>query len=385
MDARVTGAEARIMRLLRAAVVAAALGSLLAGCHGGPHVKSVVGGLQYPAAFTLGESSNVFFYAERNTGEIRRRNIANGNDNLVWTVSNVLSDGERGLLGVALHPDYPTQPYLYAYASRLVNGEARSQVLRIRTVSGVGVSQTAIVNIPDSTAFHNGGRILFGPDGNLFVVIGEDLNPQNAQGIYGNVNVYGKVLRIAPDGSIPAGNPFNSSWIWAYGIRNSFGFTFDPATNALWLSDNGPNCNDEINRIVMRGNYAWGPEETCATPPAPPLNTNQSGPDRRLPQRFWADAVGITGVAFCSQCGLGAAHEGKLFVGFVDGTIRELTLNAARTSVVSETVLLQHSRAVLSLETRPGQPVYFSDSQGINRLTLVGPASVESVEAITSG
>jgi glucose/arabinose dehydrogenase len=300
----------------------------------------------------------------------------------------VLTAGEQGLLGIALHPDYPSQPYVYAYASRMVQGAARNQILRIRIAGGVGVSQDAIVNDTDIAAVHNGGRILFGPGGNLFAVIGEHTHPEYSQSIYGNVNVAGKVLRVAPDGSIPAGNPFNSSWIWAYGIRNSFGFTFDPTTNRLWLSDNGPNCNDEINRIVMRGNYAWGPEQTCATPPAAPQNTNQSGPDRRLPERFWPNAVGITGVAFCDRCGLGSTHEGKLLVGYVDGTIRELTLDSTRNSVVADTVLIKHSQAVLSLETRSGAPVYFSDSQGIFRLTLVGPQSVDAVEAVdavTSG
>jgi glucose/arabinose dehydrogenase len=366
------------LRLLRTVVIGVVLAALLAACHGGPHVKPVAGELEYPAAFTLGETGDIIWYAERHTGEIHRRNIVNGNDRVVWTVPNIASAGEQGLLGIALHPNYPSQPYVYAFATRTVQGTPRNQILRITIANGVGVAPTAILNDTGIAAFHNGGRILFGPDGNLFAVIGEHGNPQSAQSVYGNVNVAGKVLRIAPDGSVPAGNPYPVSWVWATGIRNSFGFTFDPDTNALWLSDNGPACNDEINRIVKRGNYAWGPEQTCQTPPAPPVNTNRSGAERRLPERFWPGAVGITGVAFCSRCELGPAHDGKLLVGFVDGTIRELTLDGTRTSVVGEAVLLRHSRAVLSLETRPGEPVYFSDSQGIYRLTLVGPAGAVS-------
>jgi glucose/arabinose dehydrogenase len=225
---------------------------------------------------------------------------------------------------------------------------------------------------PGIATVHNGGRIKFGPDGNLYAVIGEHANAANAQTINGNANLAGKVLRMTPDGGVPADNPFAGSLIWAYGIRNSFGFTFDPSQGNLWLTDNGPTCNDEVNRIVKKGNYSWGSEATCATPPNPPLNTNQSGSTpRQQPQQFYS-AQGITGTAFCTSCGLGNDLEGRLLFSTVNnGQLHSLTLNGPRTSVVSDTIVYDHPNGVLSIETRgSGQPIYFSDSTAIYQLSL---------------
>ena len=114
-----------------------------------------------------------------------------------------------------------------------------------------------ILSVPAGPASnHNGGRILFGPDKKLYVVIGDNADPANSQDRSGNLR--GKILRVNPDGSIPATNPFGTR-IWAYGIRNSIGFAFDPRNGRLWESENGPSCNDEVNRIVKGGNHGWGP------------------------------------------------------------------------------------------------------------------------------
>jgi glucose/arabinose dehydrogenase len=346
--------------------------TLLTGCHGKAHAEPVFTGLQFPAAFTLDPNNNTIWYAERLTGEIRRRNISGGPDTLVWTVSALLTDGERGLLGLALHPNYPTSPFLYAYATRNIGGIPTNQILRIQLSGGVGIAQMVIVNDPNAGVVHDSGRIKFGPDGFLYAVVGEHGNPANAQVINGNTNLAGKVLRVGPNGEIPADNPFPGSYVWAYGIRNSFGFSFDPVQGNLWLNDNGPTCNDEVNRIVKGGNHAWGPQSVCTSSPPAPQNTNQSGPQPRLlPQHFYADSTGITGAVFCDNCQLG--RNGRLLVGsVVTGQVRSLTLNASRTSVVADELLYDHPSGVLSMETRPGQPIYLSDSTGIHRLTLVG-------------
>jgi glucose/arabinose dehydrogenase len=339
--------------------------TLLTGCHGKAHAQGVFTGLQFPAAFTLDPNNDTIWYAERLTGEIRRRNMSGGPDTLVWTVTDLLTQGERGLLGLALHPNYPTSPFLYAYATRNIGGTATNQILRIGLSGGIGVAQTVIVNDPGAGVVHDGGHIGFGPDGFLYAVVGEHGNPANAQSISGNTNLAGKVLRVGPNGGIPADNPFPGSYVWAYGVRNPFGFAFDPVQGNLWLNDNGPACNDEVNRIVKGGNHAWGPQAVCTSPPPAPQNTNQSGPQPRLlPQHFYADSAGITGAVFCEGCRLG--RDQRLLVGsVVTGEVHSLTLNASRTNVVADELLYAHPSGVLSREARPGQPIYFSDSSEI--------------------
>ena len=84
---------------------------------------------------------------------------------------------------------------------------------------------------------------------------------------------------MTPAGGVPADNPIAGSRVFAFGIRNSFGFTFDPQTDSLWETENGPECNDEINLIVGGGNFGWGPSENCGGDS--PGNTNNSGPTPR--------------------------------------------------------------------------------------------------------
>ena len=92
--------------------------------------------------------------------------------------------------------------------------------------------------------YHDGGHIDFGPDGKLYAVVGEGHDSSNAQDL---TNDAGKVLRMNRNGSVPADNPFDDSRIFSYGLRNSFGFAFDPQSGTLWETENGPECVDEIN------------------------------------------------------------------------------------------------------------------------------------------
>jgi glucose/arabinose dehydrogenase len=345
-------------------------GSALTGCDPPPHSVAVITGLSFPSGFLVTADNTKIWYSERFNGEIHRRNLQTNNDVLVFTVPNVVTAGEQGLLGVALHPKYPASPYLYAYATRQVGGVAHNQVLKITISNGVGVASQVIFDA-SAGSFHNGGRIHFGRDGMLYIVVGENTVPANAQDLSAT-NKAGKIHRITPGGAVPADNPIAGNTIWAYGIRNSFGFGFDPTNGQLWANDNGPECNDEVDRIVKGGNYAWGPHETCSGPLAAPDNTNQDGPlPRRKPKRFYASTIGITGLGFCSSCGAGSLVEGALLISsYNNGQIHRLTLDAARTGVVGDDLLFDHSSNVLALETRAGQPVYFSDPSAIYRLAL---------------
>jgi glucose/arabinose dehydrogenase len=360
--------ERTVRRIVGLAAVGLLAGTTLAGCHGGLHATALISGVSWPTSFVVTPDNNAIWYSLRFSGEIHRRNLSTNRDTLVYTVSNVLGSSEQGLFGVALHPNYPTSPYVYAYATRQVGAGARNQVLRITIANGVGVSSQVVFGAMGST-HHNGGRIAFGPDGMLYIVVGENAVAANAQDL-STTNEAGKIHRITPDGAVPADNPIPGNTIWAYGVRNSFGFGFDPANGQLWATDNGPECNDEVDRIAKGGNYAWGPNATCAG--TAPDNTNQDGPlPRKKPRHLYVVSRGITGLAFCSGCGLGSAVDGALLVGDSNnGEIRRLTLDAGRANVVSDNLLFDHTGPVLSLESRPGQSVYFSDSGAIYRLQL---------------
>lgn len=180
--------------------------------------------------------------------------------------------GERGLVGLALDPDFAVNGYLYAYYTTT---EPRNRVGRF-TVTGdtaALASEQLIWQNPDLAAqFHHGGAIHFGSDGCLYIATGDQFNSADAQDL---TKQHGKLLRVHADGSIPVDNPFVNvpgaqPAIWARGLRNPFRFTIDAQTGAVWIADVGGNTGaswEEINLGVAGANYGWPDQEgqLCAT------------------------------------------------------------------------------------------------------------------------
>ena len=327
------------------------------------HARQVVGGLNQPVAFTFGPGRTIW-YVEKTTGEVRVHDLDTDADRRFVRVGGVNGDGERGTLGIALHPTFPVRPFVYVYATRSTADGLRNQILRYRNEHGHGIGRTILLStVASSGSAHNGGRILFGPDDRLYAIVGDATDSSNAQDLNEN---RGKILRLTPGGGVPSDNPFGDR-IWVYGIRNSFGFAFDPQTDALWETENGPECNDEVNRIVGGDNYGWGPNETCGG--SSPANTNQDGPDPILPELFYENTIGITGIAFCEGCGLGHRSEGAAFSGAVNnGDVTRILFNDQRSAIANHSVVYHHGGSTLSFEVGPGGRIYFSDFDGINRL-----------------
>jgi glucose/arabinose dehydrogenase len=324
----------------------------------------VVTGLGFPAAFTFSPDGRIF-YAQQFT-KIRIFDPATQSDTLFFKVPNVSTTGGQGLLGLAIDPAYPSKPFVYAYVTRNEGGTPFNEIIKIKDVGGSGSSMKVIFSLdPIVAGMHNGGRILFGPDQHLYAVTGEAFDPSNSQDL---TNDAGKVLRMNRRGTPPPNNPFPGSLIWSYGLRNSFGFTFDPMTANLWETEAGPECNDEVNLIVKGGTYGWGPSKTCSSPPPPPMNTNQDGPNPILPLAWFTPTITPVGTAFCSGCGL-TGEEGHLFFGdYNNGDLHDVILTADRKGIASMSVVYHHSDFILSMERGPDGTLYFSDSSGIFKL-----------------
>jgi aldose sugar dehydrogenase len=327
-------------------------------------VVAVKEGIDQPTGFTFAPNGKIWF-VEKDTGRIRVLDPATGGTRLFKDLTAVDGTGERGALGIALHPDFPAKPFVYVYVTRVDGGTLVNELLRIRSVGGKPGAMRALFKWhPSSASNHNGGRILFGPDGMLYIVIGENADPANAQQ---KGDLRGKVLRIRPDGSIPPGNPFGTR-IWAFGIRNSFGMAFDPQTGDLWETENGPECNDEINRIRRGGNFAWGPHEACGSRSAP-RDTNRDGPSPRLlPETYFTSTLGITGAAFCDRCGLPRFNGDLLFGEVKSSDLWHANLSADRRTITGRSTVFDLGTAVFSMEVGPGRRIYLSGPNGIYRL-----------------
>lgn len=330
--------------------------------------RRVIGNLRAPVAFTFGPGRTIW-YVEKNTGRVRIHDLDTDRDRLFVRVPGVSGAGERGMLGIALHRNYPNKPLVYLYVTRSVNGQVRNEILRYRDDDGTGRNRRVLLTaIAGGAPYHNGGRIAFGPDGMLYAVVGEAHDPSNSQDLTDEDR--GKILRIEPDGDVPPNNPLDGR-LYAYGIRNSFGFAFDPQTDDLWETENGPGCNDEVNRIVPGRNFGWGPNQTCDG--SSPGNTNQDGPNPVLPALFYQGTIGITGIAFCEGCRLGAASEGTAFFGAINnGEITMISFNGARDAITDDTVVLDHGSGTISFEASPSGRIFFSDFEAIYKLVQVG-------------
>ncbi|MEP9382102.1 PQQ-dependent sugar dehydrogenase [Nocardioides cheoyonin] len=167
-------------------------------------------------------------------------------------VTTVDSGGEGGLLGLALHPDYPRKPWLYAYHTTDEDNRVVRMRLMLRGSGGrLGDPEPILTGI-NTSLHHNGGGLRFATDGHLFVSTGDAENSDDAQD-KGSLN--GKILRITDTGGVPPDNPFGNE-VWTYGHRNVEGLALD-AGGQLWASEFGDKAYDELNRIVKGDNYGW--------------------------------------------------------------------------------------------------------------------------------
>ncbi|RKT77403.1 glucose/arabinose dehydrogenase [Terracoccus luteus] len=189
--------------------------------------------------------------SERNDGRVHRVPApgSGGRATVVGTLPITRTAGEGGLLGLAVGPDFATDPVVYAYYST----QDDNRIARVPLADDrLGEPEVVFDGIPNGRN-HNGGRIAFGPDGYLYVGTGEAGDTSLSQNLD---SLGGKILRITKDGEPAPGNPFGGSPVWSYGHRNVQGLAWD-SRKRLWASEFGANTYDELNLIEPGGNYGW--------------------------------------------------------------------------------------------------------------------------------
>jgi glucose/arabinose dehydrogenase len=232
--------------------------------------ETQIGGLSNPTAMEIAPDGRVFVCLQG--GELRVIKNSALLPIPFLTVS-VDASGERGLLGVAFDPNFASNRFVYVYYT--VPSVPRHNRLSRFTANGdvaVAGSEQILLELPDLSApNHNGGAIHFGPDGKLYVAVGENAVGSNSQTLN---NLLGKILRLNANGSIPSDNPFfnsatgNNRAIWALGLRNPFTFAFQPGTGRMFINDVGANTWEEINDGIAGSNYGWDVTEGPTTNPA---------------------------------------------------------------------------------------------------------------------
>ena len=227
-------------------------------------------------------------------------------------LEDVEAKGESGLMGIALAPDYATSRFVYlAYAYDSPDGP-RVRVSRFRDDGASLSGRTVIIEGIPAARNHAGCRIRFGPDGKLYVTTGDATDRQIAQDLK---SLGGKTLRLNPDGSIPADNPFPGSPVFSYGHRNSQGIDWDPKTGLQYQTEHGPSGfdgpggGDEVNLVEKGKNYGW-----------PVVHHRDSAAGMVSPLLEYTPAVAPSGASFSTGKAL-PSFQGDFFFANLRGEV----------------------------------------------------------------
>ena len=234
----------------------------------------------------------------------------------------VAASGQGGLLDVALDPDFARNRLVYLSYAGSGPGGAGTEVARGRlTGRGLeGLGTILAVRPKSSGGRHFGSRLVFGTDGMLYVTAGERGDPDRAQD---RADMAGSVLRIAPDGRVPADNPFVGQSgveprIYSYGHRNPQGLTRHPVTGEIWAVEHGPRGGDELNRIEPGVNYGWPVITHGRAYSGLSIGEGSAKDGMAQPVSYWVPSISPSGMAFYDGAAF-PAWRGNLFVGALSG------------------------------------------------------------------
>lgn len=305
---------------------------------------------------------NHIWFTER-PGRISKMDPLTGNIVFTTSIAEVVSSGEGGLLGMSLHPDFLTNGFLYVVYNYSSSGSYREKVMRFTFSNNSLSNPLPIIENIAASSIHNGSRIRVLNDGTgikLYFTTGDASNTSNAQDINSR---NGKVLRLNPDGSVPADNPFAGNPTWSFGHRNPQGLIY--VNNKWYSSEHGPNIEDEVNIIEKGRNYGW-----------PNVNGPCDGGElsfcsaNNVKEPIWSSGgstIAVCGIAYYNNDRIPQWKNSILMATLKDQSLRQLKLSTDGNSITGTAMFYKNEFGRLrDVCVSPAGRVYICTSNGVN-------------------
>lgn len=321
--------------------------------------KVLTENLQYPWEMLWGPDN--FIWITERGGRISRINPSTGVVTPLFTISEVQSNGEGGLLGMVLHPQFSTNPFVYV-AYNYNNNGYKEKVVRFTYNGSTLINPTIIIDNINASSIHNGCRLIISPDLKLFITTGDAANPQLAQN---TSSLNGKVLRINLDGSIPADNPIPGNPVWSWGHRNAQGLTL--VNNQLFSSEHGPNIDDEINIIERGRNYGWPSVNGRCDESSE--QTFCSANNIKEPVFTWTPTAAVSGMEYYNQDYIPQWKNSLLVVALKNSRLYQMKLNSNQTQITETTEYFTNTYGRMrDVCIAPDGKVYICTSNGNDKV-----------------
>ncbi|MCB2376302.1 PQQ-dependent sugar dehydrogenase [Hymenobacter sp. BT635] len=298
-----------------------------------------------------------FIWMTERGGRISRVNPATGQLTALLTVPDVTPTGESGLLGMVLHPDFSTSPYVYIVYN-YTEGGLKEKLVRYTYNAAAGTLSSPLVllgNIPATTT-HSGSRLLILPDRTLLMTTGDAQLLPEAQN---PASLNGKILRLNLDGTVPANNPTPGSLVYTRGHRNPQGLV--RATNGkVYSSEHGPNNDDEINLIEAGRNYGWPNVEGLCNLPSE--QTFCSANNVREPLRVWTPTIATAGLIYYDHPAIPEWRNSLLMATLKASKLVQMPISATTDVLATENSYLTTFGRLRSICMSPQGKIYVGTS-----------------------
>lgn len=322
------------------------------------HDSVIVENLNFPWEILWGPDN--FIWMTERDGKISRVNPATGVITPVFTINEVVSTGEGGLLGMALHPDFTATPYVFVSYNYTNSGNYREKVVRFSYTGSTLSNPVTIIDNISASSIHNGSRLLITPDLKLFITTGDASNQSNPQN---TSTLNGKILRLNLDGTIPSDNPVSGNAYWTFGHRNPQGLVF--ANDILYSSEHGPSSDDEINIIEKGRNYGW-PDVRGYCNESDEQNFCSAN-NVKEPIQAWTPTIATCGLDYYNSNLIPQWKNSLLLVALKDARLYQLKLNGSKKTITAHTEYFANKYGRMrDICISPEGKVYICTSNGGN-------------------